>query len=168
MLETWDDKIFKFLAKHDRRRRIMDRDGIAPYLERGYLLWNSDGKDTKDRNAEQEGKKIKRMKDYFNVFIHRFLQSDVRGLFHTHPWPFITIILRHGYWEHTPDGQRTWYGPGSIIFRKASDMHWVELPQNKHPVTLFIHFKRVDTWAFLHGKELIQHNEYLKNYRGKK
>lgn len=32
-----------------------------------------------------------------NVFIHRFMRPD--PLFHSHPWPFISIILRGGYVE---------------------------------------------------------------------
>ena len=38
----------------------------------------------------------------------------------------MTIILKGGYWENTPEG-RTWKGPGSVIRRGAEDYHWLEL-----------------------------------------
>jgi hypothetical protein len=75
---------------------------------------------------------------WFSIKLHNILQSDDACL-HDHPWPFISIILRGGYYEWAyitgkeipvdiepndadyqlaPDGRwlkRTWYGPGSVL-----------------------------------------------------
>ena len=50
---------------------------------------------------------------------------------HNHLCPFMTIILRGGYWETLKTG-RYWRSPGYIGFRSANDFHRVDLkPGNK-------------------------------------
>jgi len=73
----------EFMTKLGRYRLILDRQSKDPYLERYYLF-------LKDRK-----------KFPFNVFIHKFLKSDPDDL-HDHPWPFMSIILRGGYYEWVP------------------------------------------------------------------
>lgn len=71
-----------------------------------------------------------------SVYLHHFLRSDTDRALHDHPWDFLTIILSGGYWEHTPHPsnpwpvtRRRWHGPGSILFRRATHRHYVELPK---------------------------------------
>ena len=63
----------------------------------------------------------------FGVRRHQIVRSDADRELHDHPFSFVSIILRGGYYEHTVDGRKTWYGPGSIIFRSASALHRLEL-----------------------------------------
>jgi hypothetical protein len=56
---------------------------------------------------------------------------------HTHLCPYITIILRGGYWETTKNGKH-WRPPGYIGFRSANNLHRVDLEPNTKPMTLFI------------------------------
>jgi len=62
----------------------------------------------------------------FQVALHTFHRSDADHL-HDHPWPFVSIVLRGGYWEITPTSRR-FYKPGSILFRPANWLHRVSLP----------------------------------------
>ncbi len=133
------------LKKCDRKRIIKDRIDDEDYLERYYLF-------LKDRKSFP-----------FNIFLHKFLKSDNEDL-HDHPWNFTTIILSGGYWEYTPIG-KTWYGPGSVIVKKATDFHRIELDKNLNcsTWTLFIPGRRVREWGFTTEKgSWIHHEEYLQ------
>lgn len=37
------------------------------------------------------------------IFIHKFHRSDEDRALHDHPWNYISLILRHGYWEHSEE-----------------------------------------------------------------
>jgi hypothetical protein len=101
-------------------------------------------------------------------------------IFHDHPWSYLTIILKGGYWEHTPvfdkDGKKIaafsqWRGPGSIIKRGANDFHWLELDESVGPATtLFFMGSQQRDWGFLIDKsktktQWIQWEHYLNNYK---
>jgi hypothetical protein len=107
----------KLFERWGRYRIIMDRVDNQPYLERYYVF-------LRDRERFP-----------FNVFVHKFLKSDPDDV-HDHPWPFLTVILKGGYWEWTPQfdsqGQKTgeiarWCGPGSFRWASANQYHRVEL-----------------------------------------
>jgi hypothetical protein len=119
-----------------------------------------------------------RKKFPFNVTVHKIVKSD-DPVFHDHPWPYTTIILKGGYWEHTPvfDDEGTicaqsskWRGPGSIISRSANEFHWLELDPKVGPATtLFIMGQQQRDWGFLinkhkSGTQWIQWETYLSNY----
>ena len=121
----------KLMEKLGRRRVITDRSGKIPYLIRYYVF-------LKDRKRFP-----------FNITVHKVLVSDEPTL-HDHPWNWGAIILKGGYWEHIPlisqegnvvGSTRKWRGPGHIRFRKADDLHWLELEKMKtvmkFPVQVF-------------------------------
>ena len=49
----------------------------------------------------------------FNIIIHEMLDDDHGKGVHTHLCPYITIILRGGYWETLADGKH-WRPPGLL------------------------------------------------------
>ena len=58
---------------------------------------------------------------------------------HTHLCPYITIILRGGYWETTKNWENIGDHLGYIGFRSANNLHRVDLmSQDTKPMTLFI------------------------------
>lgn len=99
------------------------------------------------------------------VKLHHILRSDDDRDLHDHPWSFLSIVLKGGYFEHRPAicnahpafkphsldenararhgvaicywcgiarehwTRRTWYGPGSILWRPAPSIHRLELPE---------------------------------------
>ena len=72
----------------------------------------------------------------FNVLIHHIRDDDHGEGLHNHPCPYMTVILRGGYWETTAAG-RFWRGPGYIGFRSADAEHRVDLEPGTGAVTLF-------------------------------
>ena len=109
-----------------RKRLLLDRgpswpdyDKAEPFMIRYYLLFR------------------KRPKWFpFNILLHKILKSDLGDL-HDHYWPYITIILKGGYWETNENGT-FWRGPGYIGFRKASDRHSLKIPDGKPAWTLLL------------------------------
>lgn len=138
-----------WLEKHGRKSVIMDRDDKAPYLIRYYALFPD--------SVQRERKDIP-----FNILIHQFMQSDV-PTFHDHPWSYFTIVLKGGYWEHTPQGT-FWRKPGSFRFNRGS-FHWIEIPEPGKTWTLFFRGKTKRDWGFLVNTKWIKWDEYLNLVR---
>ena len=72
----------------------------------------------------------------FNILIHEMLANDHGEGVHNHTFPYITIILRWGYWETTKKG-KFWRPPGYIGFRSANHLHRVDLKNRPKPLTIF-------------------------------
>ncbi len=73
----------KIMNKLGRYRLIKDRISGDDYMHRYYLF-------LKDRKWFP-----------FNLTLHKIVKSD-EPVMHDHPWAYMTIILKGGYWEHTP------------------------------------------------------------------
>jgi len=105
----------------------------------------------------------------WTVRIHEILRSDNDRSPHDHPWSYITVILRGGYWEERPtwvDGlyigmESQWHGPGSVLRRKATDIHKLTMPGPT--LTLFICKKHSQAWGFF--PMLDKQKVYWKEYR---
>lgn len=123
--------------------------------------------------------------------VHRFLDSDPGRDLHDHPWPYISIVLRGGYFEVRPctldnpcdrcraslaggyfgepcvGGVRTWRRAGSIVFRRAASFHRIELDadyladRRRECWTLFVTFRARQPWGFLVNGEKVPASEYL-------
>ena len=151
----------KVMNKLGRYRLIPDRRTGQDYMHRYYLF-------LKDRSWFP-----------FNLILHKIVRSD-DPILHDHPWSYLTIVLKGGYWEHTPvfssEGKmiaefQTWRGPGSIIKRSAGEYHWLELDEKVGPATtLFFMGKQQREWGFLTNTKTgknrwIQWELYLNNYK---
>lgn len=110
--------------------------------------------------------------------VHQFLASDHGRDLHNHPWGYVSIVLRGGYFEHTPAMgwnvmRRRWHGPGSVLVRPANSFHRIELWRRpdgtEEPCwTLFLTGKkREDTdpehscWGFMVDDTYIPADVYL-------
>lgn len=88
--------------------------------------------------------------------LHKILRSDNERDLHDHPFDYTTIILAGGYLEETPlspsvpNGPRRsqWHGPGSVLVRRAEDLHRLVLPEGQTCTTLFITSPRRREWGF--------------------
>lgn len=143
----------KIMNKLGRYRLILDRQTREEYMHRYYLF-------LRDRKWFP-----------FNLTLHKIVKSD-DPIFHDHPWPYMTIVLKGGYYEHTPlfnsKGERfgevsRWRGPGSIIVRGAREYHWLELEKGSSATTLFFMGPQVRDWGFLVNNKWIQNQLYLKD-----
>jgi len=132
--------ILGLLERLDRKRIILDANN-EPYLTRYYLF-------LKDRKWFP-----------FNIFLHKFHRSDPDDL-HDHPWPFITFILKGGYWEHTPTGKH-WRSAGTIRMASSDQLHRIELDPNIDVWTLFFVGPRLKEWGFIKEGQWVQHEKYL-------
>ena len=88
-------------------------------------------------NENKNGKVVTFDFDNTLVFHHEMLDDDHGDGVHNHLCPYITIILRGGYWETTKNG-RFWRKPGYIGFRSANSFHRVDLEPGTKPMTIFI------------------------------
>ena len=149
-IQLWIYTIFKFIMeKLGRYRIINDRIDSKLYLERYYIFLRN------------------RTWFPFNIFIHKFLQSDPDDL-HDHPWGFISIPIYPGYWEWTKEG-RYWRGPFSVRWQNSKFMHRVEL-HNKYNYcwTIFIPGYSNREWGFQTPTGWIKHDTYLNLRKQKK
>lgn len=139
------------------KKSIITRDDTGPYLVRWTLFGCR----------------------FFSVKLHHILQSDDACL-HDHPWPFISIILKGGYWEHAPvledwycalpdkismqiqvwDTERKWYKPFSIIRRPALWRHRLELPNKNTCWSLVLTGKPIREWGFWTKQGWVNHEQY--------
>ena len=140
--------MLKLLDRLGRKRVIMDRLSDEPYLTRYYLF-------------------LKERKWFpFNVFLHNFHKGDPDDL-HDHPWPFVTVIIKGGYWEHLQTGERKWRGAGTIRFAGSRECHRVELEPGTDVWTLFIPGPHVREWGFIDKGVWKHHQTYLaERYKG--
>jgi len=98
----------------------------------------------------------------FASMVHWFLGDDDTCL-HDHPSPFVSLIVRGGYYEDVPQCPetyragdplvRTWYPPGSLLVRPAHWVHRVVLSRDSRgrPVpatTVLFMGTKVRRWGF--------------------
>lgn len=69
---------------------------------------------------------------FFNLYLHKFMRDDNDQALHDHPWWFVSLMLKGGYFEIVPH----WDGvsnkvlsrrAGSVAFRPATHRHRVVL-----------------------------------------
>jgi hypothetical protein len=172
--------MLNILERHDRKITIYDRDGVDPYLTRYYLRY-PDGDNRTSGLRDIPG----------NTFLHQFMRSD-DDVFHTHPWDYYhTVILKGGYWAHTPWGTK-WCGVGTMKYMNClqykefdpggyskdilllpANLHWVEVPKPGQTWTLFSRGRKINDgfWGFWPDQtkpEIIRHDLYLEQERRKK
>jgi hypothetical protein len=113
---------------------------------------------------------------WISARIHEVLRSDLDRHLHDHPWWNISIVLRGGYHEVMPRCKIPhfgyparpgvewcrvkWRGPGSIVFRRATSRHRLELPTGQTSWSLFIMGPRVQTWGFYTESGKVSWREY--------
>lgn len=105
--------------------------------------------------------------------IHHLLRSDTDKWLHSHPWPNISIGLSSGYWDITPADQAqnpsmdrehsvsVWCGPGTVIARKATDRHRIEIPDGGEAWSLFIIGAWERDWGFHTADGFVYWRDYL-------
>ena len=140
--------ILKILQKLGRKKLVLDRGQshpnykeAKPWMNRYYLLFRY------------------RPKWFpFNILIHEMLNDDHGDGVHTHMFPYMTIILRGGYWETLKSG-KYWRPPGYIGFRSANTLHRVDLEPGTRPLSLY--------FAGPYGLRKGPRSEYGVNFKDK-
>jgi hypothetical protein len=91
-----------------------------------------------------------------SIYLHRFFRSDRDRCLHDHPWSFVSIVLRGGYWEEMFYKGKDengiipyWRRPGSILWRPAKTAHRISINTNKPlPWSLVFVGRRSRSWGF--------------------
>lgn len=118
---------------------------------------------------------IARLLQLFDVAVrvHEILHSDEGRDPHDHPWPYLTIVLKGGYYEERYDEHGKllsirWHGPGSIIFRPANSWHMLKLAEDgtRIATTLFITGRKAQRWGFNVNGEKVDYVTYLRAKHG--
>ena len=63
---------------------------------------------------------------WFSIRLHHWFHSDDARNFHDHPWSFVTIVLKGGYTDISPQGEQE-MKVGSVAFRPALHRHTVKV-----------------------------------------
>lgn len=161
-------RLIDCLIRHARRhpyRHIYGRDGLL-YMERFWIV--------------RERKWLP-----FAIRVHHIVRSDADRALHDHPWCFMSIILRGGYFEVLPlrkhqhpmwddrSMAQWWRRPGSVIFHRATTRHRVsltdaitggtvyELQGHRGAWTLVVTGRRTRTWGFHTAKGFVEWWKYL-------
>lgn len=74
-----------------------------------------------------------------HIRIHRIKRPDITPFYHTHPFSYISIILRGGYTEDV-NGQLIHHVAGSVVCRNDTTPHRI-IEVNPKTVTLFLTWK---------------------------
>ena len=120
--------LLKILEKLGRKKIVMDRGPshpeyclAKPWTARYYLLFRH------------------RPRWFpFNILINHIFNDDHGQGLHNHPFPYVTIILKGGYWETDKKNGRNWRGQFYLGLRSADNLHRVDLEPGTEAITLFI------------------------------
>lgn len=139
--------VLHYMAVHHRDVLIYQRE--SKYVERWYVHPKSQRKTDPNNTAYVHSRG-----NLFGIYIHRFLASDEDEAKHDHPRHNISIVIDRGFWEHIK-GRRVWRAPGTIVFRRATTPHRIELefssgvPRHSHEaISLFITGPRIREWGY--------------------
>lgn len=94
--------------------------------------------------------------------IHHWISSDDDRAYHDHPWNFLTIILKGGYTDVSPQGKDKVYA-GSIRYRSALHCHTVQVnPGGCWSILLTGREKR--RWGFYPNGKFLRRSKYFAKY----
>lgn len=106
---------------------------------------------------------------FFNIYLNQILRSDDDRALHDHPWWNLSLILKGGYYEHTPCGlcgSPTCHETrvkhrvaGDVVFRGPKAAHRLVL--TKPAWTLFITGPRIREWGFWCPKGWVKWTDFV-------
>lgn len=81
-----------------------------------------------------------------SIRVHHWLAQDDPRAFHDHPWWFVTLVIRGGYTDATPDGGEHLRAP-CVRFRPALYRHTV-IPDRGGAWTILLTGRNTRVWGF--------------------
>jgi hypothetical protein len=134
----------------DRRADFVIGGWEQPYMLRWWLTpWSGIARTVPDENKTWWQWTISKLP---GVYLHWILRSDDDRALHDHPWANCSILLRGTYVEHTIDAggvhQRELRSAGSVVLRRATQAHRLEVIEGSPCWSLFIHGFRLRHWGF--------------------
>lgn len=108
----------------------------------------------------------------YKIYVHNILRSDLDRDLHTHPWPFVSIILNGGYVEENlqkkEDGElfsftKEWTAP-AVVRHSSKDAHRLQLTEPAWTL-VFVGKKEIE-WGFYTADGWVHNTDYLKGKYG--
>lgn len=105
---------------------------------------------------------------YFSVYIHEIFKADEDKHLHDHPWNYISITLTGKFGEFSRESidplslKYNILSSSSIVTRKATTFHKIQILLSNKVTTLFITGKKHRDWGYVVNNKWIQHEEYRK------
>lgn len=94
--------------------------------------------------------------------VHHWLGPDDDRAFHDHPWWFLTLVLRGGYTDFTPDGMEH-LRAGALRFRPALHQHTV-VPDEGGAWTVLLTGRKIRDWGFWPAGKFRKANKWFLAY----
>lgn len=85
----------------------------------------------------------------FRLRVHRFHRSDDDRAKHDHPWWSVSVALEGEAVDRRQDDRARAIRPGTVFVRSPAYAHWIEVPEGREALTLFLTGPRVREWGFL-------------------
>lgn len=104
----------------------------------------------------------------FGLRIHKWYRSDDKRFFHNHPWWFLTFVLKGGYTDvlldtKTNKEHRDNLKLFNIRFRKASHLHYVEVPEGG-AITILLTGPSQQNWGFWVKNRILRPLRFFSRY----
>lgn len=100
-----------------------------------------------------------------NVYLHKFMRDDDDRALHDHPWWFVSLILKGGYYEVTDADSVLVRRAGSVAFRAAVHRHRVVLFARAGKLlpawTIVVTGRKSRTWGFWCPKGFVPWHEFV-------
>src|SRR5688572_9771849 len=111
---------------------------------------------------------------WFRIYLHEISRADEDFHLHSHPWHFISLILKGGYsekWISERESKHIMpykmkyelisHHRWNILFRKAGDFHKI-IDIKPSTKTLVFTFGKKRPWGFYVDGKVISNDEYRK------
>lgn len=85
---------------------------------------------------------------WFNIYLHQLYAPIAHSQCHDHPWSFIAVLLRGGYYEFAGK-QWVWQPPGRILYRPATFRHNVVTKGQSISWSIIFTNKKFRDWGFM-------------------
>jgi len=96
---------------------------------------------------------------FFTIRLHHWFYSDDLRNPHDHAWWFITIVLKGGYTDVSPDGDDV-LSAGSVRFRRSTHQHSVKVNENGC-WSILITGREKREWGFWVNGKFRKRNKYF-------
>lgn len=98
---------------------------------------------------------------FFGLYVHTIHKADQDPHLHSHPWNFLTIVLKGAYRAKGEKGISL-KKPGVVSWMSRQGFHKIEEIVHGPVKTLFFTFGRRKPWYYLVGRNQIESNLYRK------
>ena len=99
-----------------------------------------------------------------SVYVHQILRSDEDPDMHDHPFAFVSLVLRGGYFERVRTAEGQMYGatrrPLSIVWHPTSDFHRLKVPARGAWTLVFAGPRTHEPWGYWTSKGWVDHARY--------